>query len=163
MYIIPCFVLAVSIQERPGYKRQSVEHQVAFDAKMLATDTPLLHNQDIVFDTVQINVGGAYNKHHGVFIAPVSGVYHFTATIMSVTNVVLHCSISVNGQDKARLFGYDPATSDQATQSLTISLNKGDDVSVRAIDAGSTVLRGQLYSSFSGFLLYELGTAIAQL
>ena len=40
-------------------------------------------NSTILWGTVLENVGGGYNASTGMFVAPLGGSYHFTATVMS--------------------------------------------------------------------------------
>lgn len=58
--------------------------QLGSPAFMAALSADLEHcsqYQAVVFDSVKINQGGAYDSNHGVFTAPVSGTYLFTATL----------------------------------------------------------------------------------
>ena len=67
-----------------NYKRQ-VENEtpVAFLATLADHAESLGADQIIAFENVITNVGDAYNSHAGVFIAPVSGIYVFSTSIMS--------------------------------------------------------------------------------
>ena len=56
----------------------------AFFARSTNRTTPYLDpNQDIVFDYVVTNIGSGYHGNHGLFVAPVSGVYVFSTTLVS--------------------------------------------------------------------------------
>ncbi|KAL4217471.1 hypothetical protein ACF0H5_023921 [Mactra antiquata] len=53
-------------------------------AFMAALSKDLLHctkGQPVIFDSVKLNNGKAYNDVHGVFNAPVTGTYMFTTTL----------------------------------------------------------------------------------
>ena len=56
---------------------------VAFLATLSDHAENLGADQNIAFENVITNVGDAYNSHAGVFIAPVSGIYVFSTSIMS--------------------------------------------------------------------------------
>merc|ERR1711971_985753 len=56
--------------------------QIIFYA-FLSTSKELGQDQTIEFDKVVTNVGNAYDSRHGHFIAPISGYYHFSATILN--------------------------------------------------------------------------------
>ncbi len=52
---------------------------VAFHARM--TTGTVATSNNVIFDTVDFNVGSGYNNTNGRFTAPVAGYYHFRGTI----------------------------------------------------------------------------------
>ena len=66
--------------------------KIAFFAGLSENMGPIKEHQDIVFDRVITNVGGAYNSQSGHFVAPTNGTYHF--------NVV----VSAQGRQKVKTF-----------------------------------------------------------
>ncbi|KAH3731230.1 hypothetical protein DPMN_057238 [Dreissena polymorpha] len=110
---------------------------VAFFATMSDHSNPS-HGERLVFDTVITNNGDAYNRYNGTFVAPIAGLYVFSATVMPrgaeigvfrlIRNMGLICNIY---PDAAGI----PFTLDMASCSSVIHLDKHDDV---AVDKGST-------------------------
>ncbi|XP_053381665.1 cerebellin-2-like [Mercenaria mercenaria] len=115
-------------------------------------------HQNIVFSDVITNIGNGYNNHHGLFVAPVSGLYMFSTTILSGQNADFAVAIEINGSDVVRMFerGTDNRHG-SATQTVIVQLQKGDDVAVQSLSPDHTYW-GDKYSSFSGVLLQELET-----
>ncbi|WAQ93525.1 hypothetical protein MAR_005996, partial [Mya arenaria] len=61
-----------------------VEQPVAFHAVVDKQEIQhITVGQPIVFETVLLNSGGAYHNSHGLFIAPMHGIYMFSASILS--------------------------------------------------------------------------------
>lgn len=112
--------------------------------------------QNIAFDRLITNIGNAYNPHAWVFIAPVSGIYVFSTTVLSFGTATAHFSLLQNGAMVTRIY-HNPGSDGYETASLTavLQLAKGDDVSVANVDADNTV-HGSNFSSFTGFLLQEI-------
>ncbi|XP_053374375.1 cerebellin-4-like [Mercenaria mercenaria] len=141
-------------------RRQSYDNTVvAFSATLNQRNVEHIGvHQNIVFSDVITNIGNGYNNHHGLFIAPVSGLYMFSTTILSGQNVEYVAAIEINGSDVVRMFerGTDNRHG-SATQTVIVQLKKGDDVAVQSLSADHTYW-GDRYSSFSGVLLQELET-----
>lgn len=146
-------------------RRQFSETVVAFSATInqAHVDSIGLH-QNIVFSDVITNIGNAYNNHHGVFIAPVSGLYMFSATLLSSQNAELAAAIEINGTDAVRMFekGAD-GRHGSASQTIIIKLRKGDDVSIQSVFSDSHSYWGDKYTSFSGVLLHEMEMDTSQI
>jgi len=112
--------------------------------------------QVVQFSHVITNEGGAYDKSKGTFNAPVNGIYNFQTTILTDNEVEIWGYIDVNGTP--RVWFNAKATDnrhDSGSQSLVISLRKGDKVTVRNENSGGKLYGGH-YTSFSGFLLSSL-------
>ncbi|XP_060569508.1 complement C1q-like protein 4 [Ruditapes philippinarum] len=137
-------------------RRQSYD-TVAFSATLNKLNVGHIGvHQNIVFSDVITNIGNGYNNHHGVFVAPVSGLYMFSTTLLSGKNVEFAASIEINGSDVVRM--YERGTDNRhgsATQIVIVHLSKGDDVSVQSLSADHTYW-GDKYCSFSGVLLQQL-------
>lgn len=117
-------------------------------------------NQAIIFDTARLNIGGDYHENLGVFIAPTSGIYVFSASIASAYNRSSHefdAALMKNGEVIARLLGHgdnDADRSDQASVTVTVQLAQDDEVWVKLTWPVVTELRGDAgFSSFTGFRL----------
>jgi hypothetical protein len=112
-------------------------------------------NQILVFDHVITNLGNSYNNHNGNFIAPVSGTYVFSVTVMSRYHVNAHLRLVKNGQTVSYLYvSGSEAGYDTTSQTAVLLLQKGDDFCIQNIDSDKD-LNGDHYSSFSGFLLQQ--------
>ena len=135
-----------------GPKRQINRSRVAFFARTSSHSPKLQPNQDIVFDDVVTNIGGAYNNHHGTFVAPTSGVYVFHTSVLTVGHA-LTAKVVKNGQTLARLL--DSRDRDHAGQTVIVVLNKGEDIYIQVEYDNDSIVHGYMYSTFSGFLLYE--------
>ena len=122
--------------------------RVAFFAYVTDHLSNLGELQDIVFDHAVTNIGDGYNQNHGVFVAPVSGTYVLSATLVAgstwghfVVNSVTFVKFDLSSEFT------------QSTQMVIVDLNAGDDVSVQNTKLGAGIT-GDRYSTFSGFLLY---------
>lgn len=132
--------------------------QVAFHVVADASQSHLDQGQNIVFDTVLLNVGDSYHDQHGVFIAPVPGIYVFSVTVMNqaVTgHEFIEAALYKDGTllEKAmadgRTSGYD-----QGSFTVTTQLQEGSEVWVECYyPKTDDYLYGARFSSFTGFLL----------
>lgn len=114
-------------------------------------------HQNIVFDNVVTNKGDAYNPHHGIFVAPVTGTYVFTPTILAYNNAEVWCDLVVNNVAVARTYarGTDNRH-DQGSITAVVSLTAGDDVAVQSTQNGDSIYGEPVsYTAFSGFLLAQ--------
>ena len=109
--------------------RRYVPNTVAFFAtvNLIPSNQHLGLHQNIVFEDVVTNIGNAYNNHHGVFIAPVSGLYLITTSLLSSPNIEVWAEVVANGTVIARLDarGTDGRHGNGA-QTMIISLKKGE-------------------------------------
>ena len=64
--------------------RVSTPTVIAFFAEL--TNSGVSATNTIVFETVKLNQGNAYNNSTGKFTAPINGVYHLHFTILSANN-----------------------------------------------------------------------------
>ena len=138
-------------------RRSDNINAVAFTVGLSKTALHLGAHQNIIFDHVETNVGNGYNSHHGVFTAPVSGLYVFYTSVLADNNREIWCELVVNGAIKASVYarGTD-GRHDQGSQALVIQLNQGDDVAVQNVAADDAVYGStSFYTTFSGFLLQE--------
>lgn len=113
-----------------------------------------------VFQTENVDTHSAYNNSTGIFIAPVSGVYFFYASLMGSNTDARsahYISKSTNGGGSWSYlvqFGGQAKNYNQFTTSVVSSLNANDQVSVRNSSYASN-----LYTScnqeavFGGYLI----------
>ncbi|KAL4233272.1 hypothetical protein ACF0H5_007956 [Mactra antiquata] len=130
------------------------EVSVAFTAGLTAHMLQVGDKQNIIFDHVITNVGNAYNPHHGVFVAPVSGTYVFATSILSYDARNNWASIVVNGTIQTMLFMHDDSHA-LSSQTVVLQLNKGDDVAIQGHPGDAYFGQPQPYTTFSGFLLQQ--------
>lgn len=139
---------------RQPQRRQAVEEGVAFMATKSVQQDDVGINQHIIFENVILNTGNGYHERQGLFIAPQSGVYLFSVSLMAApvaSRKELDGAIVRNGNILVRIYGYgDPY--DQGAQTIIVFVSAGDEIWVSSIEQISTVYGG-LYSSFSGYLL----------
>ncbi|WAR29203.1 C1QL4-like protein [Mya arenaria] len=65
--------------------RLGTTNKIIFRAKLSKQSLPLTTQQIVVFDTVQENVGNAYNAYSGVFTSQLNGTYVFQFAIGNPT------------------------------------------------------------------------------
>ena len=141
-------------------KRQHVpflpEIAVAFSALKSANLGNVNAGNNIVFDLARVNEGQAYNSGTGVFTAPYGGLYFFTVTLEHQNQPQpVHGQIVHNGNVVARIH-CESSEFEMSSQSVVLSLSKGDQVSVRVADYSNEEFATELHSSFSGFILWQV-------
>ncbi|XP_026068539.1 complement C1q-like protein 4 [Carassius auratus] len=121
---------------------------------------PLRAATNVVYQSIFINIGEAYNSSTGVFTVPRSGVYNLAFTVFSDAgspgaSLAVCASIRRNGVALAALREiYDQDQEDQATGVLLVQLSTGDRITI-SLQAGCWICDDQNhYNTFSGFLLY---------
>jgi hypothetical protein len=111
--------------------------------------------QTFVFDRVVTNIANGYNNFNGNFIAPVSGTYIFSVTLISLYHISAHAQFVKNGSPVSYVYvSGSEAGYDTTSQTIVLELRKGDDIFIQNNDADKSY-HGAHYSTFSGFLLHE--------
>ena len=92
-------------------------------------------NMHVVFDVIHLNDGNGYNNVHGIFTAPIAGIYHFT---MALTSRRLRVIMMKSNTPIAAQY-LDDKTDRWLKQSATVIVHlvKGDDVWVKVTEASS--------------------------
>jgi len=133
---------------------KSASGGVHFYAHMIQSNSDVAYKGNLAFGAVLLNMGSAFNKKTGIFIAPKNGVYHFVFKGTTVRKdagrhilVVLH----LNDKDLAATI----PSGDLNVIAATVKLNKGDRIYLKT-RLGSLYVRGDTTTSFSGSLLEEL-------
>lgn len=137
-----------------------VDHAIAFYAYLNGPVRSPGFHQTLIFRTVITNVGGSYNRHTGVFTAPVSGVYVFNWNIYSCFKGDITSELMVNSSRKGGRRSDSRITNEDHSSNgcIVVNIRKGDVVFIRIHPThtlkGSIISYPGLYeSSFSGWLL----------
>ncbi|KAL7871862.1 hypothetical protein SRHO_G00068450 [Serrasalmus rhombeus] len=108
------------------------------------------------FTNVITNLGGRYDFSTGAFTCRAAGVYQFSFHIVK-TGVSLRADLVLNDRVVAAAVAVDALHTDTASNSAVLQLRAGDRVYVRLNKSDRTLKDTQnLFSTFSGYLLYEL-------
>ncbi|XP_059835581.1 EMILIN-2-like [Hypanus sabinus] len=154
--------------EKRVTKSTVVPKHVAFSVGL--TKKPFMGNAGIIrFDKVLVNDGHHYDTNTGIFTAPFEGQYLITAVLAPQRNEHIEAILSVSNQsimqmdtsgyqiellESQRPFVRREICGGVGTFTLILNLKVGDEVSVIVID-GKLVNTDEMYSAFSGTLLYE--------
>ncbi|XP_060679588.1 EMILIN-2 [Hemiscyllium ocellatum] len=153
----------------PGIsENKAARKHVSFSVGL--TRKPFIGNAGIIrFNKVLVNDGHHYNTNTGVFTAPFEGQYLITAVLAPQRNEHIEAILSVSNQSIMQMdtSGYRiellesqrPLMGRQTCGgvgifNLILNLKAEDEVSVIVID-GKLVDTDEMYSTFSGTLLYE--------
>jgi len=130
------------------------DKKVAFFAGLSNHLGPVNHHSDLVFDNIVTNVGSAYNLGSGRFTAPVRATYHFNVTISAQIAQKAAVKVLKNGVNVMTVWA--ESTPNWATSSnvAILSLEAGDQVWLQLLSGASHVY-GNMYTTFSGFLVFE--------
>ena len=135
-------------------------NSVAFYAMMSRNEPSPGKHHTIVFDSVQTNVGNAYNNFSGVFTAPVSGVYYFAWTIANYCHAYVFTVLVVNNAEVNAIAtdGEDVCDEKMSSGQVVVELAAGQIVFIRTNSRSSIkgAIKSTPYerSSFSGFRLF---------
>ncbi|KAK3098885.1 hypothetical protein FSP39_023978 [Pinctada imbricata] len=133
---------------------------IAFFAELGHTlDKPNV-GSPVIFDVVHLNDGNAYNNIHGVFTAPVSGLYHFTLELASPNEGSALHKVRVQMMRSWYVVGYvfldgDGPYWSKSSATATLHLSRGDDIWVKVMyrDGQAQIAGSSYHSIFSGFLI----------
>ncbi|XP_063411569.1 caprin-2-like [Mytilus trossulus] len=132
---------------------------VAFYAYMSKDELQPGQNHILVFDDVKTNVGLAFNKHNGMFTAPVNGVYVFIWTVVCGRHNFNFSQLVINSNPFGAILTDSDGVDDihTVTGSVVAELTQGDVVYIRthptdSID-GIIVSRADMHTSFNGWKL----------
>ncbi|XP_060563851.1 heavy metal-binding protein HIP-like [Ruditapes philippinarum] len=130
---------------------------IAFKADTV-NDRSLRNNKVFVYSNIILNIGDAYNKDTGVFVAPVSGVYLFTAQVCLTANSWFYVGIVVNGKLMSKT-GIGEKTWEKCyTIDAITEVEKGNEVSVKctaSCDSNERLFENSNTNSFSGVLIHK--------
>ena len=123
---------------------------------ILTHDVDLGQNQAVMYDKVLLNVGRGYNSKTGHFVAPVSGIYSVSASVLGLSTKHTMLEIVKDGEEIVTLWAYGIGRAELATHSIHIALRRGEAVWVMRPKTRYTAhLYGRRpYNSFSVALLH---------
>ncbi|XP_053402905.1 cerebellin-1-like [Mercenaria mercenaria] len=132
---------------------------VAFEATILgATKLPHSHADNrVVFETVSLNVGSSYHAGNGTFIAPISGIYIFSTSLMMKSNTndpEMHIVIEKHGVEVAGAYAVYKGYYEHSSVTAAMELQSVDTVFVSVERHDDISFYGVNLISFMGFLLY---------
>lgn len=144
-------------------KRDVTEGPVAFTAAIKHKVVDHVQSgQAVIFDTVITNFADGYNNATGVFNVPLTGIYMFQCSLLDHWgsdhgSVMLHALIVKNGQKLVKVFAHaEENYRDQGSNTVFVKADKGDQVWVKIIDNNDLSLGGEYFSSFSGYMLWQM-------
>ena len=133
------------------------EEAVAFHAVVDSNGEVPHHgvNQNLVFETVLLNINGAYHNQHGLFVAPAAGLYIFSTSVLDAgSKPLIHADLVKNGNVLARAYGHgNGGYPEQGSVTVVTQLKTGDEVWVRLSCCADSPITGMRYTSFTGALL----------
>ena len=131
---------------------------IAFKADLFSGKS-LRKDNAFVFSNVILNIGGAYNSNNGVFVAPVTGVYLFTAQLCLQEEVWAQYGIVVNDKAVSKTAVGESQWWKCYTFDAVTEVQKGSHVYLkctRDCDDGFMLMTHEYAtSSFSGALLHK--------
>ena len=107
----------------------------------------------IQFGEALTNTGGFFNPDTGIFTCPVDGLYYFFITIYTDNDVDIMAAIYLDGNRMVDMYSSQDGGNHGVT-SLVTECNMFQGVWVECVDNSGTI-RGNRFTSFSGFLLAE--------
>ena len=134
----------------------------AFLAQFSASEAATPASGPFKFDLVVFNDGGHYDPSLGIFTAPYTGVYVFSAKFFTDGTQTTHpvLDIKVNGNTQDRMSFGKPSLEigreqSSHTTSVTLRLQAGDRVWVETYQNRVYKVYGLFHTFFSGALLYS--------
>ncbi|KAL1280743.1 hypothetical protein QQF64_015343 [Cirrhinus molitorella] len=142
--------------------RRKEEHNIAFSAALGNRGDVGPFNTDVtlVYQRVFLNAGSCYNTATGIFTASVKGVYFFSLSGHNKSTRIMALRLDKNGVSMTGVFNA-PLTDagiryESLSNSITVMLEKGDQVSVR-LQANTWVFdNDDILTLFTGHLVFPL-------
>ncbi|KAL4009693.1 hypothetical protein ACER0C_003545 [Sarotherodon galilaeus] len=134
--------------------------QVAFSASLLdrghGVIGPFNTQITLIFKRVVTNIGNAYNKHTGIFTAPVRGAYHFDWSVYAYGNTAAGGVLFRNGEHIFLAYVHPTSRALSASNGASLLLEAGDKVSVRLLANSRTHDNQNHHNTFSGHLIFTM-------
>ncbi|OWF53199.1 heavy metal-binding protein HIP-like [Mizuhopecten yessoensis] len=138
-------------------RRVMYGQKTAFSAQMRPSIDHLVIHQTIVFESVVLNEGGAYDNLTGVFTCPVEGVYYFSVSIMSWTDEDIETVLVVNGGRVVSNYAAGQQHFNVGSSSVVVRLKVGDKVWVHVVPSLNNPpnirMIGRGWTTYTGFMI----------
>ncbi|XP_060591449.1 complement C1q-like protein 4 isoform X1 [Ruditapes philippinarum] len=126
---------------------------VGFNARLSSTKTVNGENK-VIFDTVITNQGEGYDSSTGIFTAPYTGLYFFSAHVCNNGKSGVHYAIYQEGTQLTSSTQYDNNNVHSCSSVSTIAMvNKAERVWVQTLYTSVFVSDSFRWNAFSGSLL----------
>ncbi|CAC5381916.1 unnamed protein product [Mytilus coruscus] len=138
------------VQQREDFSKMMAKNDVIAFSAYRSLSQSLSTGTVVNFDKVWTNIGNGYNPNIGIFIAPRSGLYHFTSVVMSESKA-LYLRLFHNGAKISSSYmdgGFKTGLFD-----VLLSLEKRDTVSIKSTGTYTVHSSGGNYISFSGYII----------
>ena len=126
----------------------------------LSQRTILNINSIVKFDEVSVNEGNHFNSGDGIFVAPVSGIYQFSWTTLTVSSKLAETELRVDNVIKETLHISLGTGIISGTKVVLCKVKKGDHVWIQTsnvyVSNTFVVANANAKSSFTGMLIHEL-------
>jgi hypothetical protein len=125
---------------------------VGFNARLSLTKTVNTGNK-VVYDTVITNQGEGYDSVTGLFTAPLTGLYFFTAHACNQGNLDVKYAIYQEGTLTTKSIQYDNGCYSCSSVSTIAMVNKAERVWVQSLDTSVYYSDSFRWNTFAGSLL----------
>ncbi|XP_063429846.1 uncharacterized protein LOC134712333 [Mytilus trossulus] len=128
-----------------------VENPIAFFATL--SDNAPKNGEIIKFDNIITNSGNGYSVTEGLFTAPIDGLYSIHCSFL-VVNGYVNVELTRNNNKIGRGYAAEGKHENTGSIFVTTDLMEGDKVYCHRLPDYSTgIIRGDLYTTFSGYIL----------
>ena len=114
--------------------------------------------QKVIFPDIHFNLGSGYQNQHGIFTAPVPGIFLFSTSILSsrdTSHETIYVHLMKNGEVLANAYASgDSSHHNQGSITVVTQLTAGDQVWVSLYGPSDTSMWGDNFDSFMGCLLF---------
>ena len=136
--------------------RVTMPYQPSFFSYYSAGFSVPAYNSDIVYDTVEHNIGSHYSTSTGRFTAPVTGIYRFVHKINTPINDTIEAKLNKNGTEVCRSYTIASTQNKTIYAVMSISLNANDYVTAGTYNPSASSVShygGLVMSHFFGYLV----------
>ncbi|CAC5389663.1 C1QL [Mytilus coruscus] len=137
---------------KPG-KSASRTQKVSFFVGLSKNHGPKKTSEELKYDRVITNDGLAYDIMTGRFTAPVNGTYHFTVVVAAQGRHKAAVMLMAEGHMIITVWADSRPIWATASNTAILHLYQGQQV--WQVLQKASALSGYMYSSFSGFILYQ--------
>ncbi|XP_033759275.1 complement C1q and tumor necrosis factor-related protein 9-like [Pecten maximus] len=144
----------VGLKGEPGVN--AVQHKIAFHAKLGSNMGGLSDNQHINMQDDVFTVGAGYDRHTGVFVSPIDGVYLFSITVLVLERDQVEVAIMKNGDTIVDVYTGAEDELQSGSNMALVHLQANDRVWVqvdKSYHAPNSVIDNH-FTTFTGLLLY---------